>query len=225
MGKLIVLDGLDGSGKETQTRYLLAAMQAQGKKVRMLSFPDYESVGSTFVREYLGGRFGQDPGAVGAYAASSFFAMDRYYSYRTDWKDFYEQEDTVLLANRYTTANAVHQLSKLPKEQWDSFLAWLWDYEFDKLCLPRPDAVLYLEIPPALSRRMIAARSAQTGRAQDIHEKDATHLDRSYEAALYASAHLGWNQIRCYEGDAMRTRQAIHDEICAILGLAPIVCE
>jgi len=104
-------------------------------------------------------------------------------------------------------------------------LAWLWDYEFDKLGLPRPDAVLYLDMLPALSRRMIASRSAQTGRAQDIHEKDATHLENSYRAALYASERLGWNRIRCYEGEQMRSRQDIHNEICSILGLPPICCE
>ncbi len=224
MGRLIVLDGLDGSGKETQTRYLLSAMQAQGLDVRMISFPVYESLGATFVKEYLGGRFGQDPSAVGAYAASSFFAMDRYYSYRTDWGEFYQRENAVVLANRYTSANAVHQLSKLPYDEWDAFLEWLWDYEFGKLGLPAPDRVFYLELKPEISRRMIASRSAQTGRAQDIHEKDATHLERSYEAALYAGQRLGWDRICCYEGTEMRTRQQIHDEICATLGIAPIVC-
>jgi dTMP kinase len=225
MGKFIAIDGLDGSGKGTQSELLVERLRAEGKRVRVLSFPMYENESSVLVRMYLEGKLGDKPSDTNAYAASMFFGADRYVSYVTDWKKDIDDENTYVVANRYTTANAVHQLSKLPKEQWDSFLAWLWDYEFDKLCLPRPDAVLYLEIPPALSRRMIASRSAQTGRAQDIHEKDATHLDRSYEAALYASAHLGWNQIRCYEGDAMRSRQAIHDEICAILGLAPIVCE
>ncbi len=224
MGKLIVLDGLDGSGKETQTTLLCQAMQKQGQRVRMLSFPMYETEGAHFVKLYLGGAFGEHPEDVSAQAASSFFALDRFYSYRTDWKTDYEG-DTILLANRYTTANAVHQLSKLPKEQWDTFLAWLWDYEFTQLGLPSPDIVLYLELKPQISRRMIASRSAQTGRKQDIHEKDATHLEKSYEAALYASDKLGWNRICCYEGEQMKTRAQIHRDICARLGVTPISIE
>ncbi len=219
MAQLIVLDGLDGSGKETQTRLLEEALKKAGKQVRMISFPMYDSVGATLVKEYLGGVFGTDPEAVNAYAASSFFAMDRFYSYRTDWKKDYDDPDTVILANRYTSANAVHQLSKLPKEKWDAFLHWLWEYEFDLLQLPAPDQVVYLELKPEISRKMIASRSAQTGRSQDIHEKDPFHLERSYEAALYASDALGWTRICCYRGEEMRSREEIHEEILsAVLG-------
>jgi dTMP kinase len=219
MGQLIVLDGLDGSGKETQTLLLEKALLQSGKKVRMISFPMYDSVGATFVKEYLGGRFGEDPEAVNAYAASSFFAMDRFYSYRTDWKKDLDDPEVTVLANRYTSANAVHQLSKLPKEKWDSFLSWLWEYEFSLLGLPRPDRVIYLELKPQISRRLIAARSAQTGRAQDIHERDPHHLENSYEAALYASQALGWDRVQCYCGEEMRTREEIHKQICRLLGL------
>ncbi len=219
MAKLIVLDGLDGSGKETQTRLLEEALQKAGKRVRMISFPMYDSIGAVLVKEYLGGTFGNDPEAVNAYAASSFFAMDRFYSYLTDWKKDYEDPDTVILANRYTSANAVHQLSKLPKGSWDSFLSWLWNYEFELLRLPAPDRVIYLELKPAISRRMIVARSQETGRAQDIHEKDPRHLERSYEAALYASDRLHWQRICCYRGEEMRSREEIHQEILqAVLG-------
>lgn len=219
MGQLIVLDGLDGSGKETQTLLLEQALVQSGKKVRVISFPMYESVGATFVKEYLGGRFGDDPEAVNAYAASSFFAMDRFYSYRTDWKKDLDDPDVIVLANRYTSANAVHQLSKLPKEKWDAFLSWLWEYEFTLLGLPRPDRVIYLELKPQISRRLIAMRSAQTGRAQDIHERDPHHLDNSYAAALYASQALGWDRVQCYRDDEMRSREEIHNEICRLMGL------
>ena len=225
MGRLITIDGLDASGKETQSALLCAALRERGYRVRELSFPMYGEKSAVPVELYLGGALGDNPEDTNAYAASTFFSVDRYISYRTDWCRDLADPDTVIVTNRYTTANAVHQLAKLPEAEWDGFLSWLWDYEFDKLRLPRPDAVLYLELTPALSRRMIAARSAQTGRAQDIHEKDATHLDRSDEAALYASDRLAWNRIRCYEGDAMRSRQSIHDEICKILALAPILCE
>ena len=119
----------------------------------------------------------------------------------------------MILANRFTTANAVHHLSKLPREEWDGFLAWLWDFEFEKLALPRPDLIFYLELPPQLACRMIDCRSAETGREKDIHESDRAYLERCYEAALYASEKLGWTLIRCEKGNEMRPREDIHREI------------
>ncbi len=218
MGKFIVLDGLDGSGKETQTLRLQASLEAKGYRVRMLSFPMYQTTGATLLQAYLDGTFGADPEAVNAYAASTFFAMDRFFSYRTDWKKDYDDPNTVILANRYTSANAVHQLSKLPREEWKPFLDWLEDYEFRLLQLPRPDEVVYLEVTPEISHRLIDARSEETGRKQDIHEKDPHHLENSYAAALYASDALGWHRICCYENGALRTREAIQADILSALG-------
>ncbi len=218
MGKFIVIDGLDGSGKETQTLLLQKSLEAKGLKTRVLSFPMYQTTGATLVEAYLSGTFGQDPEAVNAYAASTFFAMDRFFSYRTDWKKDIDDANTVVLANRYTSANAVHQLSKLPCDQWDSFLKWLEEYEFSLLQLPRPDSVVYLEVTPEISHRLIDARSAQTGRKQDIHEKDPHHLENSYQAAVYASNALGWHRICCYEKDALRSREAIQADILTALG-------
>ncbi len=218
MGKFIVIDGLDGSGKETQTLLLQKSLESRGYRVKVLSFPMYQTVGATLVEAYLGGTFGDDPEAVNAYAASTFFAMDRFFSYRTDWKADMEDENTIVLANRYTSANAVHQLSKLPKGQWSEFLAWLEHYEFSLLQLPRPDEVIYLEVLPTISHRLIDARSAETGRKQDIHEKDPHHLENSYAAAIYASETLGWHRICCYENDTLRTREAIQADILSALG-------
>ncbi len=219
MGRFIVIDGLDGSGKETQAFLLKDYLEGLSQKVRVLSFPCYDSTSSLFVRMYLSGELGQNPNDTGAYAASSFFAADRYLSYRIDWKKDIEDPNTVVIANRYTTANAVHQLAKLPKEEWNSFLSWLWDYEFDKLGIPAPDDILYLEMLPEISISLIQSRSAETGRAMDIHETDKNFLHRSYDAAMYASEKLGWTRIRCYRGNAPKTRQEIAEEIRSALNL------
>ena len=144
MGKLIVIEGLDGSGKGTQAALLADYLRNKGCRVREISFPDYDSEGSVLVRMYLDGKLGSDPDATNAYAASMFYAADRYVTYRTDWEKDYADPDTIVIANRYTTANAYHQLSKLPEEQWDGFLTWLWDFEFVRLGLPKPDAVVAL---------------------------------------------------------------------------------
>ncbi len=213
MGKFIAIDGLDGSGKGTQSELLVQRLINEGKRVRVLSFPVYENDSSLFVRMYLEGKLGDKPSDTNAYAASMFFGADRYVSYRTDWKRDIDDPDTVVVANRYTTANAVHQLSKLPKEEWESFLSWLWDFEFCKLGLPEPDLVLYLELPPKLSLSLVKSRSDTTGQRMDIHELDTEYMDKCYEAALYSCNRLGWKQIKCYDGDMIRTRRDIADEI------------
>ena len=213
MGKFIAIDGLDGSGKGTQSELLVKRLEAEGKRVRVLSFPVYENDSSIFVRMYLEGKLGDKPSDTNAYAASMFFGADRYVSYVTDWKKDIEDPDTVVVANRYTTANAVHQLSKLPREEWESFLSWLWDFEFGKLGLPEPEIVLYLELPPSLSLSLVKSRSDSTGQKMDIHELDTAYMDKCYDAALYSCKRLGWKQIKCYEGDVIRTREDIAAEI------------
>lgn len=218
MGRFIVIDGLDGSGKETQSLLLKAHLEKLGMKVRYLSFPCYESDSSLFVRKYLNGELGSRPEDTNAYAASSFFAADRYLSYRTDWKKDIDDPDTVVIANRYTTANAVHQLSKLDRDQWNAFLSWLWDYEFFKLGVPMPDAVIYLEMHPDISYRLIKSRSDSTGRSIDIHESDGSFLYKSYEAALYASDRLNWTRICCYSDGEPLSRENISEQIISVLG-------
>lgn len=219
MGKFIAIDGLDGSGKGTQSEKLVSYLKEQGKKVRVLSFPMYENESSAFVKMYLDGKLGDKPSDTNAYSASMFFACDRYISYVTDWKNDILDPETIVVANRYTSANAVHQLSKLPKEDWEKFLTWLWDFEFDKLGLPRPDKVVYLELPPRLSLSLVKSRSQSTGQKMDIHEKDTEYMAHCYDAALYSCAHLGWEQIKCYEGDTIRTIEDIFEEILERLNL------
>lgn len=217
MGRFIVIDGLDGSGKETQAKLLCSYLEEQKIKYRYLSFPRYDCESSALVRMYLSGGLGSNPSDTNAFAASTFFAVDRYVSFRTDWKDDYLSPDTVVVANRYTTANAVHQLSKLPRGNWDSFLKWLWNYEFDLLDLPVPDEVLYLEMTPEISERLIAGRAKETGRTVDIQES-VSFLKASYEAALFASEKLGWKKIKCYEDKVPLSKRAIHGIILNELG-------
>lgn len=220
MAMFIAIDGLDGSGKETQSKKLVKYLTEKGKKVRLLSFPTYDGKGSAFVDMYLKGELGKNPEDTNAYAASVFFAMDRYYSFRTDWSKDYYDEDTYIIANRYTSANAVHQLSKLPREKWDGFLQWLWDFEFKKIGLPAPDRVVYLEMRPEISMSLINSRSEQTGRVKDIHESDRNHLANSYSAAIYSSEKLGWDRVRCCDGEGrLKTVNEIFEDIVSILGV------
>ena len=174
-----------------------------------LSFPAYEKESSSLVRMYLGGGLGDDPDAVNAYAASMFYAADRYITYLQDWKAAKEEPDKLLLATRYTTANAYHQLAKLPREQWDGFLDWLYDFEFVKLGLPKPDTVLLLEMPEAVSSAQVQHRSETTGAARDIHERDSDYLARCREAAIYAADRLGWIRVPCVEEGALLPREVI----------------
>lgn len=209
MGKFIAIDGLDGSGKGTQSDILCDYVKSKGFKIRELSFPVYENDSSIFVRMYLDGQLGSRPSDTSAYAASMFFAADRYISYKTDWKKDIDDPSVFVLANRYTTANAVHQLSKLPESEWESFLDWLVDFEFGKLALPSPDLVLFLELLPELSISLVEKRSRETGRKMDIHEKDKDFIKKSYSAAIYAAEKLGWVKIKSY--DEQKNIRSIED--------------
>lgn len=217
MSKFLVIDGLDGSGKGTITRMLRDYLTKNGVENNLISFPMYDHESSALVKMYLSGALGEDPAKTNGYAASTLFAADRYVSYKTSWHTLYEKENAYLIADRYTTANAVHQLTKLPKDQWEDFLLWLFDFEYVKLGLPRPDHTFYLEMPPHLCRKMIAKRAAETGRTIDIHEKDKGHLDKAYEAALYASEKLGWTRLKSFKGEEPRPLDEIFEELTQIL--------
>lgn len=210
--RLIAIDGLDASGKMTQTELLKELLAKEGIPYRYLSFPTYDDDYSAHVNMYLRGRFGDDPEIVNPFAASSFFGADRYCSYMLDWKKDYEN-GSIILANRYTSANAVHQLSKLPVEEYDGFLSWLMDYEYNKLSIPSPDAVVYLCVPPEVSQKMIQHRCDETGAEKDIHESNKKHLENSYRAALYSAEKLGWIKIDCSRDGELRPREEIHREI------------
>ena len=215
-GKLIVIEGLDGSGKGTQAAELAKNLAAGGAPVRKVSFPDYASDSSALVKMYLSGQFGKDPQDVNAYAASTFYAVDRFASFKRDWGGFYEGGG-IVVADRYTTSNAVHQCSKLPQEQWDAFLAWLFDFEYHLLGIPSPDLVVYLSVDPAVSQRLMTGRYRGDESRKDIHEGNLAYLCRSRLAAEYCSSRLGWRQIECCRGGQMRTVEAIQADILALI--------
>ena len=213
--KLIVIEGLDGSGKATQAKRLTEALVEKGIPVREVSFPDYGSDSSALVRMYLSGQFGTDPQDVNAYAASSFFAVDRFASYKKDWHRDYARG--VVIADRYTTSNAVHQCSKLPKEQWEDFLNWLFDFEYKKLGIPAPDRVIYLNVDPAVSQALMTARYRGDENKKDIHERDIAYLRHSREAAAYCAEKLGWETVDCCRDGQMRSIEDIHKDVMKLL--------
>lgn len=198
-GKLFVLDGLDGCGKSTQTALVAEELKRQGQQVRVISFPDYAQPSSALVQMYLRGEFSQDPSGVNAYAASSFYAVDRYASYQKFWREDYEN-GAVILATRYVSSNAIHQMGKLPETEWDAYLAWLSDFEHEKLGLPRPDAVIFLQMERDVADRLILERYAGDAGKKDIHEKNRPYLDRCQQTAAYAAKHDGWRVVRCDDG-------------------------
>jgi len=215
MKQLFVIEGLDGSGKATQARLLTEALAERGVPVCKVSFPDYESDSSALVRMYLRGDMGTHPDDVNAYAASSFYAVDRYASFKRSWADSWRTG--VIVADRYTTSNAVHQCSKLPREQWDAFLEWLFDFEYGKLGIPAPSQVIYLKVDPAVSQRLMTGRYHGDETKKDIHEKDMEYLLRCREAAEYCAEKLHWQVVSCTENGGMRTVEDIHAEVMRIV--------
>ena len=212
MGKLIVIEGTDGSGKSTQFRLLTEAVEKAGHAFQKLVFPQYQEESSALIRMYLGGQFGDKPSDVNAYAASAFYAVDRYASYKKVWGQWYENGGLVL-SDRYTTSNAVHQASKEPESGRAEFLRWLYEFEYDKLGLPRPDLTIYLDVPTEYTEQMMRAREAATGTSADIHEQDLGYLATCREMGRAAAEYYGWTVIRCVREGKMRTIEDIHQEI------------
>lgn len=214
-GRLIVLEGTDGSGKATQAKLLLRSLEDRGVPCREIDFPRYGNPFAEPVSRYLQGALGSRPGDVNAYAASTMFAVDRYASYQEDWGGFY-RDGGVVVANRYTTSNAVHQASKLPEEERRVYLDWLFDLEYRRLGLPEPDLVLYLDMPTEAANRLLRRRERQTNTQADIHEQDGAYLRRCRENAREIAEALGWVIVRCAAGDGSpRTPEDIHREVCA----------
>ena len=212
MGKLIVIEGTDGSGKSTQFRLMSEHLEKDGVTFKHIVFPRYSEESSALIRMYLGGVFGSKPTDVNAYAASSFYAVDRYASYKMDWGKWYE-DGGVVLSDRYTTSNAVHQASKEQGEDQAKFLSWLYDFEYDKLGLPRPDLIIYLDVPTDYTEKLLRHREQDTHTQADIHEKDMRYLATCRETGRTAAAYYGWKVIECVRDGAMRSMEDIHAEI------------
>ena len=211
-GRLIVIEGLDGSGKATQTAILCRKLREMGLEADNYSFPDYESESSLLVRMYLDGKFGDDPNSVTPYTASCFFACDRYASYKTKWMKDYENGH-IIICDRYTTSNAVHQCSKLPQGEWDSFIEWLYDFEYVRMGLPKPDLVICLDLEVELAEQLMRHREQKLGTQPDIHEKDLQYLRRCRQVAREAADYFGWSVIPCEKGGVLRPVGEIHEEI------------
>lgn len=216
MGKLIVFEGTDGSGKSTQFELLTKRLQAQNIDFRTIMFPQYTEPSSALIRMYLGGEFGAKPSDVNAYTASTFYAVDRYASYRKVWREYY-QNGGIMLSDRYTTSNAVHQASKEPPERREEFFRWLYEFEYERLELPEPDIVIYLDVPTDLTEQMLRKREAATNTQADIHEQNMDYLRLCRTTGLHAAQYYGWTIIGCSENGKMRTIEDIHNEIFGIV--------
>ena len=212
MGKLIVLEGTDGSGKSTQFKLLTERLSQDGRQFQKLVFPQYSEPSSALIRMYLGGEFGDKPSDVNAYAASAFYSVDRYASYKKVWGTWYE-DGGLVVSDRYTTSNAVHQTSKEPPEKQGDFLKWLYDFEYDRLGLPRPDLTLYLDVPTDFTEQLLRHREQDTHTTADIHERNSAYLASCRRTGRAAAEYYGWTIISCTENGKMRSIEDIHEEI------------
>ena len=212
MGKLIVIEGLDGCGKSTQLELLPQNLLKNGIESKSVSFPDYDSNSSALVKMYLGGEFGKKPGDVNAYAASLFYAVDRFASYKTNWGDYYNQNG-VIVSGRYTTSNAVHQTSKMDESEWQGFLDWLYDLEYNKVGIPKPNKVIFLDMPIEVSQKLLSGRYNGDEGKKDIHESDTAYLDKCRKAAMFTAKYSGWTIIPCAKDGEPRTIEDIAKDI------------
>ena len=214
--KLIVIEGLDGSGKGTQSKLVYEELKNRGYKVKKLTFPDYDSPTSSLVKMYLGGELGDSPDAVNAYAASAFYAVDRVASYLKTWKKDYEECDYII-ADRYVTSNIIYQMSKVAENEREEYIKWCEDFEYNRLGVPKPDVVIYLDMPPHVSQKLMSNRYAGDESKKDIHEKNMNFLLSCRESALYALEKLSWIHLSCAQGDTPKSIENITQQIFDIL--------
>lgn len=210
--KIIVIEGLDGSGKATQTALLAKKLEDRGSKVRRLEYPDYDSPSSSLVKMYLGGEFGDKPSDVNAYAASAFYAVDRVAGFLGDWKEDYKS-GTLFLCDRYCTSNIIYQMAKVKDDERDAFIEWQADFEYEKLGLPRPDRVIYLDVSPDVSQKLMEKRYGGDQSKKDLHESNLGFLLSCRESALYAAEKCGWTIIDCCENGDIKPIDKISEEI------------
>lgn len=214
--KLIVIDGLDGCGKSTQFELLIKYFNSKNIKFKAISFPDYDKPSSALVKMYLSGEFSKTPDGVNAYAASSFYAVDRYASFKLYWEENYNNGE-LILASRYTTSNAIHQMEKLPHDKWDDYIKWLENYEYDKLMLPRPDKVIFLDMPVEISQQLLSQRYNGDNNKKDIHEADINYLNNCRKTALYAASKMNWEIINCSKNGKPLSIEEIHNTLVEII--------
>lgn len=206
--KLIVIDGLDGSGKATQSELVTKELTNRGYKAIKISFPNYDSDSSSLVKMYLNGELGDDPSLVNAYAASSFYAVDRVASFIKSWKKDYEENDFII-CDRYTTSNIIHQMPKLSDDEKKKYLDWLFDYEYEKLSIPKPDLVIFLDLDPDISQKLMSERYEGDENKKDIHEKNVKYLNQCRLGAKYAIDNLDWTVIDCSDDNNIKPIEEI----------------
>lgn len=218
MGILIAIDGVDASGKQTQSQLVYEKLSAAGINVRLVSFPAYHSDSSVLVKMYLNGDFGSKPEDVNAYAASTFFAADRFASFRRDWKQDYDN-GYVIIADRYVQSNMIHQASKLKPEEKKAFIDWLYDLEYRVYGLPQPDVTIFLDMPPEKAAELMAERANKIDQSstKDIHERSVDYLKASYDNALQIAGGFGWKHVSCTYKNDIRTIEDINNEIMNIV--------
>ncbi len=217
-GKIIVIEGLDGSGKNTQAKLLLNYFDNQKISARYLSFPDYSSLSSSLVKMYLNSEFGNSPDDVNAYAAASFYAVDRYASFKKDWRKNYLNGD-IIVCDRYTTSNAIYQMCKLDKKYWKNYLSWLYDYEYNKLNIPKPDIIIYLKVMVEISQKLINKRYLENNGKKDLHESNVLFLKKCEETVNFISSQDNWHIINCYDNlnKNIYNKNQIHEKILNII--------
>ena len=215
MGKLFVIDGTDGSGKQTQFEKLKDKLIVDNIDFKTVSFPNYDSPSSSLVKMYLSGEFGSNAKDVNAYITSTFYAVDRFATFKKEYEDFYNNGG-IILADRYTTSNMIHQAGKIHnKSERDEFLKWLWNFEFNLFGLPVPDKVFFLNMPIDFSLKLMSNRENKFthGSQKDIHESDTSHLIDAYNAACEVAKDYDWYEINCIRNGEIRSIDDIHEEI------------
>lgn len=216
MRKLIIIEGLDGSGKSTQIKLLEEYLKSNEIIYKKIKLPDYESPSSTLVKMYLGGEFGSSADDVNAYAAGAFYAVDRYASFNLGWKKDYES-GTLIIADRYATSNSIYQMEKIEESKWDEYLEWSEDFEYNKLSIPRPDCVIYLDMPVEISQRLMTSRYDGDENKKDVHEVNVDFLNKCRKSALYTAEKQGWKVIECSNGKEPYSVDEIHKKIIDII--------
>lgn len=216
MPKLIIMEGLDGSGKSTQTQLLQNYFENKGIEYKKIKLPDYDSPSSTLVKMYLGGGFGKKASDVNAYAAGAFYAVDRYASFKQNWKTDYEN-NVLILADRYATSNSIYQMEKIASDKWDEYLNWSADFEYNKLGIPKPDCVIFLDMPVEISQRLMTGRYNGDEGKKDVHEADVEFLQKCRKSALYAAKKQNWNVVPCSDGNEPLSIEEIHNNVVKII--------
>lgn len=212
MSKLIIIEGLDGSGKSTQTELIQKYFENRGIDYKKIKLPDYESPSSTLVNMYLGGEFGKNADDVNPYAAGAFYAVDRFASFKLKWKNEYES-GVLILADRYATSNSIYQMEKLPESEWKNYLEWSEDFEYNKIGIPKPDLVIYLDMPVEISQKLMTSRYNGDEGKKDVHENNVDFLKKCRKSALYAAGVQGWKVIPCSDGENPLSIETIHNSI------------